>query len=87
MAYTSGRCGQLGGRRPKQTKQQWEQAGRLIAAGEKRQRVAIIFDVGMSTLYKSSLQQEGNMVGLKALLKQTVERVFHLVYRIICTRL
>lgn len=27
-------------------------AGRLIAAGEKRQREAIIFDVGMSALYK-----------------------------------
>lgn len=44
--------GRIGGRRPRLTKQQWEQAGRLIAAGEKRQRVAIIFDVGMSTLYK-----------------------------------
>lgn len=44
--------GRIGGRRPKLTKQQWEQAGRLIDAGEKRQRVAIIFDVGMSTLYK-----------------------------------
>ncbi|MBA7913184.1 recombinase family protein [Enterobacter roggenkampii] len=44
--------GRVGGRRPKLTKQQWEQVGRLIAAGEKRQRVAIIFDVGMSTLYK-----------------------------------
>lgn len=44
--------GRIGGRRPKLTEQQWEQAGRLIAAGEKRQRVAIIFDVGISTLYK-----------------------------------
>ncbi len=44
--------GRIGGRRPKLTKQQWEQAGRLIAAGEKRQQVAIIFDVGISTLYK-----------------------------------
>jgi DNA invertase Pin-like site-specific DNA recombinase len=44
--------GRIGGRRPKLTKQQWEQAGRLVAAGEKRQRVAIILDVGMSTLYK-----------------------------------
>ncbi|MBJ3797025.1 helix-turn-helix domain-containing protein [Enterobacter asburiae] len=42
----------LGGRRPKLTKQQWEQAGRLIAAGQKRRWVAIILDVGMSTLYK-----------------------------------
>lgn len=44
--------GRIGGRRPKLTQQQWEQAGRLIAAGETRQRVAIIFDVGISTLYK-----------------------------------
>lgn len=44
--------GRIGGRRPKLTPQQWEQAGRLIAAGETRQRVAIIFDVGVSTLYK-----------------------------------
>lgn len=44
--------GRIGGRRPKLSQQQWEQAGRLIAAGEKRQRVAIIFDVGVSTLYK-----------------------------------
>ncbi|HCN7147651.1 TPA: helix-turn-helix domain-containing protein, partial [Escherichia coli] len=27
-------------------------AGRLIAAGESRKRVAIIYDVGVSTLYK-----------------------------------
>ncbi|SKB98876.1 Site-specific DNA recombinase [Kosakonia radicincitans] len=44
--------GRIGGRRPKLTKEQWEQAGRLIAAGETRKRVAIIFDVGLSTLYK-----------------------------------
>lgn len=44
--------GRIGGRRPKLTKEQWEQAGRLIAAGEARKRVAIIFDVGLSTLYK-----------------------------------
>lgn len=44
--------GRIGGRRPKLTKEVWEQAGRLIAAGESRQRVAIIFDVGISTLYK-----------------------------------
>ncbi|HDV4944026.1 TPA: helix-turn-helix domain-containing protein, partial [Escherichia coli] len=29
-----------------------EQAGRLLAAGESRQRVALIFDIGLSTLYK-----------------------------------
>lgn len=44
--------GRIGGRRPKLSQQQWEQAGRLIAAGETRQRVAIIFDVGVSTLYR-----------------------------------
>lgn len=44
--------GRIGGRRPKLTKEQWAQAGRLIAAGETRKRVAIIFDVGLSTLYK-----------------------------------
>ncbi|EBP9465272.1 recombinase family protein [Salmonella enterica] len=44
--------GRIGGRRPKLTNEQWAQAGRLIAAGETRQRVAIIFDVGVSTLYK-----------------------------------
>lgn len=44
--------GRIGGRRPKLTVEQWEQAGRLIAGGESRQRVAIIYDVGVSTLYK-----------------------------------
>ncbi|EPT4022323.1 recombinase family protein [Enterobacter roggenkampii] len=44
--------GRIGGRRPKLSQQQWEQAGRLIAAGETRQRVAIIYDVGVSTLYR-----------------------------------
>ncbi len=44
--------GRVGGRRPKFPPEQWEQMGRLIAAGETRQRVAIIFDVGVSTLYR-----------------------------------
>lgn len=44
--------GRVGGRRPKLSPEQWAQAGRLIAAGEPRRRVAIIYDVGMSTLYK-----------------------------------
>ena len=44
--------GRIGGRRPKLTPEQWAQAGRLIAAGESRRRVAIIYDVGISTLYK-----------------------------------
>lgn len=43
--------GRIGGRRPKLTAEEWAQAGRLIAAGESRKRVAIIYDVGVSTLY------------------------------------
>lgn len=44
--------GRIGGRRPKFSTEQWAQMGRLIAAGETRQQVALIFDVGISTLYK-----------------------------------
>ncbi len=44
--------GRIGGRRPKLTPEQWAQAGRLIASGVPRQKVAIIYDVGVSTLYK-----------------------------------
>lgn len=44
--------GRIGGRRPKLSPDQWEQVGRLIAAGESRKTVALIFDVGVSTLYK-----------------------------------
>ena len=44
--------GRIGGRRSKLTAEQWAQAGRLLEAGESRQRVALIFDVGMSTLYR-----------------------------------
>ncbi len=44
--------GRIGGRRPKLTDEQWAQAGRLIAAGESRKRVAIIYDIGVSTLYQ-----------------------------------
>lgn len=44
--------GRIGGRRSKLTDEQWAQAGRLIAAGVPRQKVAIIYDVGISTLYK-----------------------------------
>lgn len=47
--------GRIGGRRPKLTDEQWAQAGRLIAADETRQRVAIIYDVGVCTLYKKFL--------------------------------
>ncbi|EBU9233492.1 hypothetical protein DMO44_23365, partial [Salmonella enterica subsp. enterica serovar Ndolo] len=34
------------------TPEQWAQAGRLIRAGVPRQQVAIIYDVGLSTLYR-----------------------------------
>ncbi|WP_097292723.1 recombinase family protein [Escherichia coli] len=44
--------GRIGGRRPKLTPEQWAQAGRLIASGVPRLKVAIIYDVGISTLYK-----------------------------------
>ncbi|MDZ5388198.1 recombinase family protein, partial [Salmonella enterica] len=44
--------GRISGRRPKLTTEQWAQAGRLIGAGVPRQQVAIIYDVGVSTLYK-----------------------------------
>ncbi|EEI9682790.1 helix-turn-helix domain-containing protein [Salmonella enterica] len=44
--------GRIGGRRPKLTSEQWAQAGRLIRAGVPRQQVAIIYDVGLSTLYR-----------------------------------
>ncbi|HDC1498829.1 TPA: helix-turn-helix domain-containing protein, partial [Salmonella enterica] len=35
------------------------QAGRLIGAGVPRQKVAIIYDVGLSTLYRKSGLQTG----------------------------
>ncbi|HCL5343217.1 TPA: helix-turn-helix domain-containing protein [Salmonella enterica] len=44
--------GRVGGRRPKLTPGQWELAGRLLAAGETRHRVGLLFDVSISTLYK-----------------------------------
>ncbi|EIJ9304944.1 helix-turn-helix domain-containing protein, partial [Salmonella enterica] len=44
-----------GGRRPKLTPEQWAQAGCLIRAGVPRQQVAIIYDVGLSTLYRKFL--------------------------------
>ncbi|EIB0470905.1 helix-turn-helix domain-containing protein [Salmonella enterica] len=34
------------------TPEQWAQAGYLIRAGVPRQQVAIIYDVGVSTLYR-----------------------------------
>lgn len=44
--------GRIGGRRPKLSEDEWTQIGRLLAAGETRKRVSIIFDVGISTIYK-----------------------------------
>ncbi len=44
--------GRIGGRRPKLSEDEWAQIGRLLAAGETRKRVALIFDVGISTLYR-----------------------------------
>lgn len=45
--------GRIGGRPPKYSSEEWEQMGRLIQSGKAtRQQVAIIYDVGISTLYK-----------------------------------
>lgn len=44
--------GRIGGRKPKLTPELWAQAGRLLTAGKSRREVAIIYDVGISTLYK-----------------------------------
>ncbi|MZQ57154.1 recombinase family protein [Escherichia coli] len=44
--------GRIGGRPPKLTKAEWEQAGRLLAQGIPRKQVALIYDVALSTLYK-----------------------------------
>ncbi|MBS6004098.1 MAG: recombinase family protein [Citrobacter sp.] len=45
--------GRIGGRPPKRSSEEWEQMGRLIQSGKAtRQQVAIIYDVGISTLYK-----------------------------------
>lgn len=44
--------GRIGGRRPKFSQGEWAQMGRLIKGGMDRKQVAIIFDAGISTLYK-----------------------------------
>lgn len=44
--------GRVGGRRPKFSQDEWAQMGRLIEGGMDRKQVAIIFDAGVSTLYK-----------------------------------
>lgn len=44
--------GRIGGRRPKLTPEQWDQAGRLIANGTDRKQVDLIYDMEVSALYK-----------------------------------
>lgn len=44
--------GRIGGRRPKFTDEQWEEMGKMLAAGETRQSVSKTHGVGISTLYK-----------------------------------
>lgn len=44
--------GRIGGRPPKYTYEEWQQMGRLIRNGLTRNQVAIIYDVGVSTLYR-----------------------------------
>lgn len=44
--------GRIGGRKPKLTPEQWNQAGRLLAKGTSRKQVALIYDVSVQTLYK-----------------------------------
>ena len=44
--------GRIGGRRPKFSQDEWAQMGRLIEGGMDRKQVALIFDAGISTLYK-----------------------------------
>ncbi|EGT4327609.1 hypothetical protein AUM89_18335, partial [Cronobacter sakazakii] len=39
-------------RKPKLTVEQWGQAGRLIESGIYQQQVALIYDLGISTVYK-----------------------------------
>lgn len=44
--------GRIGGRRPKFTAEQWDEMERMLASGRSRQQVAIVYNVGVSTLYK-----------------------------------
>ena len=44
--------GRVGGRRPKFTNEEWEEMGRLIAAGASRQYISGVYGIGISTLYK-----------------------------------
>lgn len=44
--------GRVGGRPPKLRPEEWEQIGRLIAQGVTRKKLAIIYDIGESTIYR-----------------------------------
>lgn len=44
--------GRTGGRPRRLTQEQYEQVGRLLAGGVSRRQVALIFDIGLSTLYR-----------------------------------
>ncbi|EIS6249783.1 helix-turn-helix domain-containing protein [Escherichia coli] len=44
--------GRTGGRRPKLTKEQHEQIARLIKNGHDRKQLAIIYGIGISTIYR-----------------------------------
>lgn len=44
--------GRTGGRRPKLTKEQHEQIARLIKNGHDRKQLAIIYSIGISTIYR-----------------------------------
>ncbi|HDW3554110.1 TPA: recombinase family protein [Escherichia coli] len=45
-------AGRIGGRPPKLSTDQWEQIGRLIEKGHSHRELSIIYDVGLSTLYR-----------------------------------
>lgn len=45
-------AGRIGGRKQRLSKAELEQIGRLIKAGESRRKICLIYDIGISTLYK-----------------------------------
>ncbi|EIA5924266.1 TPA: recombinase family protein [Escherichia coli] len=52
--------GRTGGRRPKLTKEQHEQIARLIKNGHDRKQLAIIYGIGISTIYRYHLAGESS---------------------------
>ncbi|QPR26790.1 recombinase family protein [Edwardsiella hoshinae] len=44
--------GRIGGRPPKLSEEQWMQIGRLLKLGHSYRELSIIYDVGLSTLYR-----------------------------------